>query len=51
MNGCVADRIRNEAHEQALDRYEADRGAFTAEELGAAASEIDIGVPAPHKRR
>lgn len=39
---ATADRIRNELLGQALDRWEAEDGAFTAQELDAAASSLGL---------
>ena len=37
---ATADRVRNEALGHALDQWEAEHGAFTAEELAAAATKL-----------
>jgi hypothetical protein len=46
---ATADRIRNEALGEALDAWEAEHGAFTADELAKAAK--SLGLPRPRKRR
>lgn len=48
---ATADRIRNEALGHALDRYEAQTGAFTTEELAAAAAALGLGPATPRRRR
>ncbi len=40
---ATADRVRNEALGQALDRWEAEDGAFTPDELAAAATALGPG--------
>lgn len=39
---ATADRVRNELLGQALDRWEAEDGAFTAQELEAAAAKLGL---------
>ncbi len=41
---ATADRLRNETLRDALDQWQAEDGAFTAEELGAAAKALDLQV-------
>jgi hypothetical protein len=45
---ATADRVRNEALGDALDRWEAQDGAFTSEELASAAEALGL---TPRRRR
>lgn len=40
---ATADRVRNEALGRALDRWEAEDGPFTADELAAASAALGVG--------
>lgn len=48
LTRAAADRIRNEALGRALDQWEAEHGALTADELAAAAK--DLRLPRPRKK-
>jgi hypothetical protein len=48
---ATSDRIRNEALGEALDRWEAEDGAFTSDELAAAAKALDAGTRKRRVRR
>jgi hypothetical protein len=46
---ATADRVRNEALGQALDRWEAEEGAFSGDEI--AAAEAALGLRTTRRRR
>ncbi len=48
---AAADRVRNEALGQALDRWEAEDGAFTDHELARAAEALKAGPRSKGRRR
>jgi hypothetical protein len=49
---ATADRLRNDALGRALDEWEAEDGAFTADELAAAAEQLGLRRPrAPMRTR
>jgi hypothetical protein len=48
---ATADRVRNEALGQALDQWEAETGAPTADELEAAATALGLTTRGGRKRR
>jgi predicted transcriptional regulator len=48
---ATADRVRNEALGDALDRWEAEDGAFTTRELTEATNALGLGAPRGKKRR
>jgi predicted transcriptional regulator len=48
---AAADRVRNELLGRALDRWEAESGALTTEELDAAARALGLGRPRKGARR
>jgi predicted transcriptional regulator len=47
---ATADRVRNEALGRALDRWEAEEGRFTTDELAAAAAALGFGRARKAKR-
>jgi len=48
---ATADRVRNDALGEALDQWETEDGAFTPDELAAAAKELGLARPRKVRRR